>query len=48
MFARRRATVLREGQSDKEKFVRTSMLGLQQQQMLLRSNTRACACTRIV
>lgn len=31
------ATVLRESQSDKEKFVRTSMLRLQQQQMLLRS-----------
>ena len=31
------ATVLRESQADKEKFVRTSMLRLQQQQMLLRS-----------
>ena len=31
------ATVLRESQTDKEKFVRTSMLRLQQQQMLLRS-----------
>ena len=31
------ATVLRESQSDKQKFVRTSMLRLQQQQMLLRS-----------
>jgi hypothetical protein len=30
------ATMLRESQSDKEKFVRTSMLRLQQQQMLLR------------
>ena len=31
------ATVLRESQADKAKFVRTSMLRLQQQQMLLRS-----------
>jgi Recombinase zinc beta ribbon domain len=31
------ATVLRESQTDKEKFVRTSMLRLEQQQMLLRS-----------
>ncbi len=31
------ATVLRESQTDKEKFVRASMLRLQQQQMLLRS-----------
>jgi hypothetical protein len=31
------ATVLRESQTDKERFVRTSMLRLQQQQMLLRS-----------
>jgi hypothetical protein len=31
------STVLRESQADKEKFVRTSMLSLQQQQMLLRS-----------
>ena len=31
------ATVLRESQTDKEKFVRTSMLRLQQQQLLLRS-----------
>ena len=31
------ATVLRESQADTEKFVRTSMLRLQQQQMLLRS-----------
>jgi DNA-binding transcriptional regulator PaaX len=31
------ATVLRESQTDKEKFVRNSMLRLQQQQMLLRS-----------
>jgi DNA invertase Pin-like site-specific DNA recombinase len=31
------ATVLRESQTDKEVFVRTSMLRLQQQQMLLRS-----------
>jgi DNA invertase Pin-like site-specific DNA recombinase len=31
------ATILRESQSDKEKFVRTAMLRLQQQQMLLRS-----------
>jgi site-specific DNA recombinase len=30
-------TVLRDSQADKEKFVRTSMLRLQQQQMLLRS-----------
>ena len=31
------ATVLRESQADKQKFVRTPMLRLQQQQMLLRS-----------
>jgi hypothetical protein len=31
------ATVLRESQADKEKFVRTSMLRLQQQQMALRA-----------
>ena len=31
------ATVLRQSQTDKEKFVRTSMLRLQQQHMLLRS-----------
>jgi site-specific DNA recombinase len=31
------ATVLRESQTDEEQFVRTSMLRLQQQQMLLRS-----------
>jgi hypothetical protein len=31
------AMVLRESQADKEKFVRASMLRLQQQQMLLRS-----------
>ena len=36
------ATVLRESQTDKEKFVRTSMLRLQQQQMLLRSKPRSC------
>ena len=37
------ATVLRESQADKEEFVRTSMLCLQQQQMLLRSKLdRVC------
>jgi len=37
------ATVLRESQADKEKFVRTSMLRLQQQQMLVRSKLdRVC------
>ena len=36
-LARKLTTVLRESQADKEKFVRTSMLRLQQQQMLLRS-----------
>jgi hypothetical protein len=44
------ATVLRESQSDKEKFVRTSMLRLQQQQMLLRSNwtaSRKNACVEL-
>ena len=39
------ATVLRESQADKEKFVRTSMLRLQQQQMLPRS--KWIASTRI-
>jgi ABC-type phosphate transport system auxiliary subunit len=35
--------VLRESQTDKEKFVRASMLRLQQQQMLLRSKLdRVC------
>ncbi len=39
------ATVLRESQADKEKFVRTSMLRLQQQQMLLRSKLDRCTRT---